>query len=577
MKNKKQILTTLLSILLPVFLVSAVAYATTVGNDVSVGNDLTVTGALTANGDVTLGNAAADTITINGKVGTITLINGETIDNTTDGLVTVTGKLRVNPVGLRSTTDTTDQFLRLWDGGGLWASGGTIGNPTVGSMTGGVAQKTYAAYIDVTKPSGSPSSGDSNDAAIRVAFNNVAANDANYIMRGINIGVNNKNTGVVGRLEGALIGSQSKGGTVSGTNMGMTIVAENYGTVSDLFGGIDLYVRNEAAVATDEFGIRIRNDNQSTASAVDAGIVFTNNAVNTGFTYGIDMNGVEIATADIRLSNGGSIGKSVNLIPVRPSGDYAYLFNINDGGGTISSGVVTNPTVGSMTGTTAQKTYAFNINVARPTTAAATGDSNDSAIKVAYNNVAVNDANFVMRAFNGLVANRNSGVVGTLEAGSFGAQAKSGTTASTVRGLTITPENYGTVSSEFGGIDVVLKNEGAQPATSYGLRVRNMELSSQPAIAAGLLLSNAIVDGDGNPYTSSGFTYGIDMNSAKIGTADIRLSSGVTIATGTGDPTGAVNCTKGNIFIRTNGAADSTLYICVGTNDWDAVDTTPGA
>ena len=38
-------------------------------------------------GNVTLGDAGTDTITLTGKVGTITLANAETIDNATDGTI----------------------------------------------------------------------------------------------------------------------------------------------------------------------------------------------------------------------------------------------------------------------------------------------------------------------------------------------------------------------------------------------------------------------------------------------------------------------------------------------------------
>jgi|GEM_PF-3425145 len=79
--NKTKIFSLLLSIFLPLFLVGAVVTATTtVGNNVDVGgtfdatgvatldSTLTVAGATTLNGDVTLGNAATDTITSLGKV-----------------------------------------------------------------------------------------------------------------------------------------------------------------------------------------------------------------------------------------------------------------------------------------------------------------------------------------------------------------------------------------------------------------------------------------------------------------------------------------------------------------------------
>jgi len=74
----KKLLTILLSVLLPAFLVSAVVYATTsIGDDITVEDALTVTGATTLNGNVTLGNGVNDILTPTGyftylRVGTST-------------------------------------------------------------------------------------------------------------------------------------------------------------------------------------------------------------------------------------------------------------------------------------------------------------------------------------------------------------------------------------------------------------------------------------------------------------------------------------------------------------------------
>jgi len=274
MKNKKQIITTLLSVLLPVLLVSAVAYATTVGNDVSVGNDLTVTGistltgtttltgALVANGNIALGNAAGDIVTIGGTI---------------------------TPVR------TSDAY----------AYGVAIGSATL--FTGTTSQKSYMLYVAGNRPVTSEASGDSNDAIIRASFNNYAANDANFIMRGVNSSLANRSGGVLGRLEAASFGAQGESGGTASIITGLTITSENYGTVTDEFSGIKVDLRNEGAVATTEYGIHITNSNVSLATAVDAGIMLSNSAVNTGFAYGIDMNGVDITTADVRLSSGANI------------------------------------------------------------------------------------------------------------------------------------------------------------------------------------------------------------------------------------------------------------------------------
>lgn len=167
----------------------------------------------------------------------------------------------------------------------------------------GAAQKSYAVQISGDRDSAYAVTGDSNDALVKVSGNNYAANDANYILRGINASINNRSGGVCGRIEHSL-GTQGKsGGTVSNI-VGATVTAENYGTVSDLFGGIDILLKNEAAVATTEFGLRIRNENNSVADAVGAGILFSDTGANTGFDYLIDANGASVVAADVRLRSG---------------------------------------------------------------------------------------------------------------------------------------------------------------------------------------------------------------------------------------------------------------------------------
>ncbi len=85
-----------------------------------------------------------------------------------------------------------------------------------------------------------------------------------------------------------------------------------------------------------------------------------------------------------------------------------------------------------------------------------------------------------------------------------------------------------------------------------------------------------------NSTAASKFDYGLDLfhaetadyiNSAvEYGVADIRLSSGATIGSGAGAPTGS--CISGSLYLRTDGAADSTAYTCIATA-WVAVSNEP--
>lgn len=166
----------------------------------------------------------------------------------------------------------------------------------------GAAKKSYAMQITGWRDSAYAVTGDSNDAMLKISGNNEAANDTNFIFRGLNIAINNRSGGTLGRIEHSL-GAQNKSGGTVPTILGLTVVAENYGTCADLFGGIDVLLKNEAAVATTEFGIRIRNENNSVADAIAAGLLFSDTGANTGFDYLIDGNGTSVVVADIRLQN----------------------------------------------------------------------------------------------------------------------------------------------------------------------------------------------------------------------------------------------------------------------------------
>lgn len=184
---------------------------------------------------------------------------------------------------------------------------------------GGAAQKSYALSITGDRPAGSAATGDSNDALIRASGNNYAANDTNFILRGVNASVNNRDGGTLGRLDHNL-GVQGKSGGTVGTLLGLTVTAENYGVATDLFGGIDVVLKNEAAVATTEFGLRLRNENNSIAGPVAAAIAVTDTGANTGWTSVLDASGASVVSEILKLAHdavaadagGGTVGSVVS-------------------------------------------------------------------------------------------------------------------------------------------------------------------------------------------------------------------------------------------------------------------------
>ncbi len=194
-------------------------------------------------------------------------------------------------------------------------------------MTGGAAQKTYTLGLIASRPVGSAATGDSNDALIKGSYSNYAANDSNFIIRGVNVSVTNRDGGILGMLDNSL-GVQGKSGGTVGTINGLSVIAENYGTVNDVFGGVDVLLKNEAAVATLEYGIRVRNENNSLATKVTSAILVSDTGANNGFTTGLDLNGATL-TNEIVMSNGVKVTVSGDDIVFTNSvGDKSYTITM---------------------------------------------------------------------------------------------------------------------------------------------------------------------------------------------------------------------------------------------------------
>lgn len=188
----------------------------------------------------------------------------------------------------------------------------TDGGSTAGAMSGGAATKTYAIGVSVNRSVATAATGDSNDAVLKGSYSNYAANDTNFIMRGINMAITNR-AGGVAQLNN-LISVQQKTGGTSGSVIGLSVGAENYGTVTGgVFGGLDVDVRNEGAVATTEFGIRVKNTNNSLATAVGSAIKVENTGANVGFTVGLNLEGATLVK-EIALSTGTYITASGTTI-----------------------------------------------------------------------------------------------------------------------------------------------------------------------------------------------------------------------------------------------------------------------
>jgi hypothetical protein len=225
MKNKKQIFTTILSVLLPVFLVTAVVYATTtIGDDVTVGDDLTVTG-----NDITFGN-------------------GETISNATNGIIALGGEVQINGVRI-SNVSGYEYFLNVT---------GDLTGSTASGTTPGTGSKTRVILVEAARDSANPVEvGDIEDVGMKIAMTNEADNSAlgtGYVFRGLDVQAQNK--GNVTNLYGAQITSYNKTGTVS-QSMVLAANMKCDGTCSDKYYGINIQDQSQGSIPADTVGLFI--------------------------------------------------------------------------------------------------------------------------------------------------------------------------------------------------------------------------------------------------------------------------------------------------------------------------------
>lgn len=240
----------------------------------------------------------------------------------------------------------------------------------------------------------------------------------------------------------------------------------------------------------------------------------------------------------------------LHMFASRSTNDYAYLFGLS----------------GEMTGGAAQKTYALGITVGRPPTAIATGDSNDAIIRGAYSNYAKNDANFIINGINTTVSNRNGGTLGILQGGNIFAGNRVGSTVPIVRGLFLSAENFGLTTDEFSGLTVSLKNEGAKATLEYGVKVLNDNNSLATAVDAAYMVRSSA------GLANAGFQYGVDMNGATIGTADVRLHTGSNVYSGNGAPAAGLCAapTLGSSYHNLAGGVGTSFYVCEVAGAWQA-------
>jgi len=483
--------------------------------------------------------------------------NWETLDNAFDGDQGF-ASLLVDPT---RQAGAYSGFLNVIDGGSRVL-------PAVGNMTGGAAEKTYGLYMLINRPNTADGTGDSEDAIIKGVYYNHGQNDSSFIARGLNLTAANGTTGILGLL-GNQLGTLNRGTATS--LYGLQIITENYDSITapTTVVGLDVDLRNEGIDATTtDIGVYIHNSNNSTSDAVDNAILVSDAGTNTGFNYGIHLGGATINTADLVFGNDDVLYDSLTdglvLTPVgRGTGDYTGVLHIDDGGDKDT------PLTGIFTGGAAQKSYGVYLELNRPSTSDATGDSEDALIKGVYCNHGQNDSSFIARGINTHVGNRFGGTLGTVD-NQIGSSTRGSYT--TLRGLSVVAEDYYgiTAGAEFGGIDVTLKCEGVDPTTTeYGLRIRNLDNSTANSIDDAISVSDS--------GTNTGFTNVINASGATVGQAQIVFSNGAKLFVGSANGENAVYAevgaydAAGSIYISSVGKIYVQVANAGANTDWETV------
>jgi hypothetical protein len=176
----------------------------------------------------------------------------------------------------------------------------------------GTKDRVYGIDIEMTRPAGyNTTNGDHDDAGIKIRMNNKATGNATgTVLRGIDVNVKNDNpSGAITTLSGATFTAQTDTGSPPAGNVSTAYAVQGQITanapVTDSLIVADF--RNFRQTATEpalEYGVQIRNGN-TVGTGIDAGLLFKSEAATVGaFGYVIDMNGVGVTAADIRLSNG---------------------------------------------------------------------------------------------------------------------------------------------------------------------------------------------------------------------------------------------------------------------------------
>ncbi|KKN57473.1 hypothetical protein LCGC14_0561850 [marine sediment metagenome] len=231
-------------------------------------------------------------------VNELLVTNNTALGNSANDTLTVKGDVVFTGIPDTDTTSYNEWFL------------------IEGDMTGtGGKDRNFGLVIEMTRPSGQEiTTGDHLEAALKIAIDTEAVTTTlGTTMRAIDAEAKADNPGgTVSNLIGASITAKSD--TSAGTvhNMtALTLRSQNNAAVTGTLMIADFALDRQAAtVPTAAYGLQIRNSS-STGAGADAAIYvksdYSGSATTDRWTYGLDLSGSVVTTADIRLSNGETV------------------------------------------------------------------------------------------------------------------------------------------------------------------------------------------------------------------------------------------------------------------------------
>lgn len=206
------------------------------------------------------------------------------------------------------------------------------------------------------------------------------------------------------------------------------------------------------------------------------------------------------------------------------------------------------------------KTWVIKASATRPAGSnTINGDFDDALFKGSITNKATsNEANYIMRGLNIGATNRDGGNVNKLHGGHFSATQKGSSNVVTdLWGLSIKVEadSPNTAPTNVIGLNVEydMVAPTGTPTLSAGVRVNQNSDYYSAYPTAGFMVDNGA--------SAMKWQYGLYNDDNTILTAEVRLSTGVLVMSGSGSPEGVKTAPVGSLYTRTDGGAGTTLYV----------------